>query len=171
MGVIRNQARRLLAAPFLLDGLASLRDPAPRAKELEPTVHRLSARYTWLPDDPELVVRVQGAASVLGATLLIAGKANRSACVLLAAQSVPTLLADLRAARGGDPQERSRLRATAVKDLSLLGALVLAATEPKKRPSPLRRETEHAVDRARRGSARVRAKAERQARALAARSR
>ncbi|TDQ54693.1 DoxX family membrane protein [Actinorugispora endophytica] len=155
MGVLRNQARRLLAVPFVLDGVAALRDPAPRAKEFAPAVHRLAERYPRLPDDPGLLVRLQGAAGVVGGLLLLAGRAPRTACALLAAQSVPTVLAGLRGATGGDPEDRARRRAAAVKDLSLFGALVLAATEPRKRPSHLRWEAEHAVGRIRRSTARA----------------
>ncbi|NYE45778.1 putative membrane protein YphA (DoxX/SURF4 family) [Spinactinospora alkalitolerans] len=149
----------MLAVPFLVDGVENLRDPAPRAKELAPTVHRLAQRYSWLPDDPELVVRVQGAAGVAGGTMLVLGKAGRLSCLVLAAQSVPTLMAEVRAFRSGDPEERTRVQSVAVRDVSLLGALLLAATEPKRRPPRLVYDAEHAVRSARRSSAKARRQA------------
>ncbi|MEY9213677.1 DoxX family protein [Thermobifida halotolerans] len=149
MGVLRNQARRLLAVPFVLEGITVLRDPIPRTKQLAPTVRQLAARYPSVPDTPETLVRLQGALGVVGGALLLAGRAPRTACALLAAQSAPTMLAELREAREGDPDDRARRRSTAVKDLSLFGALVLSATEPKKRPSRLRRQTGQAVRRLR----------------------
>ncbi|MFC7327720.1 DoxX family membrane protein [Marinactinospora rubrisoli] len=135
MRLLRTQARRMLAAPLVLEGLETLRDPSARADALAPTVRRLAGRNAWLPDDPELLARVQGAAGVAGGALLATGRAPRVACALLAAQSVPTLVAHLREFRDGTPETRGALRRTAVRDLSLLGALVLAATEPRHRPS------------------------------------
>ncbi|GAB3207887.1 DoxX family membrane protein [Marinactinospora thermotolerans] len=169
MGVLRKQVRRLLSAPFLLDGVETLRDPAPRAKELAPTVHRLAQRYSWLPDDPELLVRAQGATALAGGALLVTGKAGRLGCLLLAVQSVPTLYARYRGFRDGDPAEQGRARADAVKDVSLFSALLLVATEPKKRPSHLRWEAEHMARRARHTGARTRRRVERKARSTVGR--
>lgn len=171
MEVLRNQARRLLAVPFVLDGVAALRDPAPRVKEFTPAVHRLSRIYPWLPNDPELLVRLQGSAALTGGALLLLGWAPRTASVLLAAQSAPVLLTGLRGARDSAPEERVRHRSSAIKDLSLFGALVLAATEPKKRPSRLRWEAEHAVGQVRKSTARAQRKAARKAKSAAARRR
>ncbi|WP_158562868.1 DoxX family membrane protein [Marinitenerispora sediminis] len=135
----------MLAAPFVLEGLEALRNPASRADGLAPTVRRLAKRNAWLPDDPELAARALGAASVAGGALLATGRAPRAACLVLAAQAVPTLVARVRDARDGDPEARGALRRTAVRDLSLLGALVLAATEPRRRPSAPRRRAEAAA--------------------------
>ncbi|GAA3980541.1 DoxX family membrane protein [Thermobifida alba] len=159
MGVLRTQARRLLAVPFVLEGITVLRDPVPRAKQLAPVVRGLAARYPSVPEAPEALVRLQGVLGVAGGALLLAGRAPRTACVLLAVQSVPTVLAELREAREGDPDDLGRRRSTAVKDLSLFGALVLSATEPKRRPSRLRRQAAEAVGQLRTGPARSRRRA------------
>jgi len=132
---LRSQARRLLAVPFVLEGIALLRDPLPRAKQLAPVVRGLAERWPSVPDAPESLARLQGVLGVTGGALLLAGRAPRTACALLAVQSVPTVLAGLREAREGDPADRGRRRSEVVKDLSLFGALVLSATEPKRRPS------------------------------------
>lgn len=140
MGILRKQAQRLLAVPFVLDGIETLRDPVPRAKTLAPTLQRLHERYPWLPEDPLVLVRAQGAAATAGGALLLTGRFTRAASLLLAAQCVPTIAAKGQEARHtAEPAERQRRRGDLIKDLSLLGALVLSATEPRRRSARARR--------------------------------
>ncbi|MDA0566532.1 DoxX family membrane protein [Streptomonospora sp. S1-112] len=163
MGVLRKQLQRLLAAPFIVDSVETLRDPEPRAEALAPMVSRLSKRYAWVPDNPVLVVRVQAAAGVGAGTLLLLGKGTRLACVVMAAQAVPSIVA---AAQG---QAVPSAREGAIKDLGLLGALVLVATEPRRRPPKVVYDAQHAVHHARRSTARARKRAGRAARRVSTR--
>lgn len=156
MGIFRKQARRLLALPFLLDGVENLRNPEPRAEELKSAVHRLSERFPWFPDDPALVVQAQAATGVAGGALLVTGRAQRAASLLLAVQSVPTLIAEGGAIKRHSPDAR---RGVAVRDLSLVCALLLSATEPKRRPPRVVYDAEHAVARVRRGADRAKSRA------------
>ncbi|PSK97416.1 DoxX-like protein [Murinocardiopsis flavida] len=165
MGIFRTQARRLLALPFLLDGVENLRNPEPRAEELKSAVHTVSARFPWFPDNPALVVRVQAATGVVGGTLLVSGRAQRAASLLLAVQAVPTLVAEAGAIKRHSPEAR---RGVAVRDLSLVGALLLSATEPKRRPPRVVYDAEHAVARVRRGADRAKSRAKLARRAVQA---
>ncbi|MBV2363426.1 DoxX family membrane protein [Streptomonospora nanhaiensis] len=153
MGVLRIQLQRLLAAPFIVDSVETLRDPEPRAEALAPMVSRLSKRYPWVPDNPVLVVRAQAAAGIGAGTLLLFGKGTRLACVVMAAQAVPSIVA---AAQG---HTAPSAREGAIKDLGLLGALVLLATEPRRRPPKVVYDAQHAVRHARRSTARARRRA------------
>lgn len=107
-------------------------------------MQRLAERYPQVPQDPLLLVRAQGAAAVAGGTLLLTGRFPRLASAILAVQCAPTIVAKNEEARHeADPAERQRRRADLVKDLSLLGALILSATEPRRprRRSPTSGDT------------------------------
>lgn len=136
MGILRTQARRLLGVPFVMDGVSVLRDPTPRAQQLAPLIRNLALRYPSVPNAPEALARLHGIIGVLGGALLCFGRAPRTACALLAVQSVPTVLTELRTFREGRPDDLGGHRAATAKDLSLLGALVLSATEPKRKRCP-----------------------------------
>jgi len=140
MGVLRKQLQRLLAAPFIVDSVETLRDPQPRADALAPTVGRLHTYYRWIPDNPVLLVRAQAAVGAGAGTMLLLGKGTRLASVVLAAQTVPTLVA---ASQG--KLAYSAGRDTAVKDVGLLGALVLTATEPRRRAPKVVHDARHAA--------------------------
>ncbi|PRY02043.1 putative membrane protein YphA (DoxX/SURF4 family) [Allonocardiopsis opalescens] len=127
----------MLAVPFVLSGVQQLREPGPPADALAPVLRRLSGRYPWVPDDPETVVRLQGALGVAGGALLLLGWNRRLACAALAVHMVPNLLVEYRL-RGEDGERKGGSDRLA-RDLGLLGAVLMVATEPKKRPSSLRR--------------------------------
>ena len=76
MTVVRRLARPMLAATFVKGGLDSLRHPAARAEMAAPVIHAL-AEPLRLPDDPELLVRANGAAMVAAGTLLGLGRLPR----------------------------------------------------------------------------------------------
>ncbi|MEP7370504.1 MAG: hypothetical protein ABI662_12665, partial [Dermatophilaceae bacterium] len=64
MTVVRRIARPMMAAIFVTSGLDTLRHPAKPAETVAPLVKTLSGRLN-LPDDPELIVRANGAAMLL----------------------------------------------------------------------------------------------------------
>ncbi|GAB3453704.1 hypothetical protein GCM10027570_33100 [Streptomonospora sediminis] len=140
MGVLRKQLQRLLAAPFIVDSVETLRDPHPRAEALAPMVARLHSYCPQVPDNPVLLVRVQAAAGVGAGAMLLLGKGTRAACAVMALQTVPSLIA---ASRGKVSDAAGR--DTAVKDIGLLGGLVLTATEPRRRPPKVVHDARHAA--------------------------
>ncbi|MDT0304007.1 DoxX family protein [Streptomonospora wellingtoniae] len=159
MGVLRKQLQRLLAAPFIVDSVETLRDPHPRAEALAPAVSRVHASCPWIPDNPALVVRAQAVAGVGAGTMLLLGRGTRTASLVLAAQAVPSLVA---AAQGNVWDSAGR--DSAVKDIGLLGALVLTATEPRRRPPKVVHDVRHAARDARKAASRAGKAAGRRAR-------
>lgn len=126
-------ARPLVAAPFILTGLETIRDPGTRAEQVAPTIKPLADRMEWLPTkDPETLVRIQGALSVGAGIMLTVGRFKRLSTFLLAAQMIPTLLAEHHYWTEDDPERRADERSHLLKNASLLGALILVATEPRK---------------------------------------
>ena len=63
MTVVRRIARPMLAAIFVANGLDALLHPSARAQKAAPMVKKLSGPL-HLPDDPELLVRANGATMV-----------------------------------------------------------------------------------------------------------
>ena len=89
MTVVRRLARPLLAAMFIDGGLDALRHPSAKLAKAEPIVHKIAAPL-HLPDDPELLIRANGAAMVGAGTLFAAGRFPRLSALVLAATLVPT---------------------------------------------------------------------------------
>lgn len=139
MTVLRRVARPLLASMFISGGYGAVRDPArlvPTAKPVTgPVTTRVAPRTSLLPEDPERLVRLNGAVQ-LGAGLLLAlGRAPRLASAALAATLVPTTLAAHRYWTIEDPGERAAQRNHFLKNASLLGGLLVAAADTHGKPS------------------------------------
>lgn len=132
----------MVAAPFIMTGLETLRDPGIRAERVAPTIKPLADRIGWLPKDPETLVRIQSALGVGAGFMLTVGRFKRFSTLVLAAQMVPTLLTEHRYWAEDDPARRADERSHLFKNASLLGALILVATEPHKglRAAALRRQ-------------------------------
>jgi uncharacterized membrane protein YphA (DoxX/SURF4 family) len=165
MTVVRRLARPLLAASFVTGGLDSLRNPKPQDDPLTPA---LASRIRYLPEDPEALARVTGAVQVGGGALLALGKLPRLSAALLAASLVPTALSEHRFWDESDPQRKSQQRASFLKDLGLLGGLVLASVDTEGRPGLVwraRHASHHAATRTRQTRRAARREARRAARA------
>jgi uncharacterized membrane protein YphA (DoxX/SURF4 family) len=134
MHIMRIIARPFVAAPFVVTGLETLRDPGPRAELAAPVIKPLADRVTWLPSkDPETLVRVQAAVSVGAGALLALGRFQRLCTLLLAAEMVPSLLTEHRFWQEDDPARRATARTQLLKNAGLFGALLLAGTAPSGR--------------------------------------
>lgn len=133
MQIIRTIARPLVAAPFVVTGLETLRDPGPRAERVAPVLKPLADRASWLPSkDPETLVRVQAALSIGAGALLALGRCQRLTTLLLAAEMVPTLLTEHRFWHEDDPAVRATERTLMLKNAGMFGALLLAGAAPSR---------------------------------------
>ncbi|MFB4312578.1 DoxX family protein [Actinomadura sp. 21ATH] len=147
MRPITTLARPLVAAPYIMTGLETLRDPRPRAEQVAPTVKPIADRLEWLPTkDPETLVRAQGALSLGTGVLLLTGRFRRLTAFLMAAQLVPTLATEHRYWTEDDPERRGSERSHLLKNAGLFGALLMVATEPRRSPkvAELRRQAREA---------------------------
>jgi uncharacterized membrane protein YphA (DoxX/SURF4 family) len=123
MQIIRTIARPLVAAPFMVTGLETLRNPVPRAEKVAPTLKPLADRVSWLPSkDPETLVRIQGAISLGAGALFTLGRFQRLTTLLLAAEVVPALLTEHQFWKEDDPDRRVTERALMLKNAGLFGA-------------------------------------------------
>jgi uncharacterized membrane protein YphA (DoxX/SURF4 family) len=132
--MIRKIARPMLAALFVTSGVDALLHPAARAKMATPLLDLVGPKL-GLPDDKELMVRADAVAMVTGGALLATGRVPRLAAAILAASLVPTTIAGHAFWEESDPEERRRERTQFLKNLGLLGGLLLASVDTAGKPS------------------------------------
>lgn len=133
MTLVRRVARPMLASTFLVSGIDALRHPAGRAEMASPLLSKLGPAL-GLPDDQETIVRANGAAMVLGGVMLATGRLPRVGAALLATSLVPTTLAGHRFWEESDPARRASAQTGFVKNVSMLGGLLIAAVDTAGRP-------------------------------------
>jgi uncharacterized membrane protein YphA (DoxX/SURF4 family) len=124
----------MLASMFVAGGLDQLRRPQTKVAQAE-KVAATVAQTLHLPEDPVTLVRINGAVQLGAASLLAIGKLPRLAAAALAASLVPTTLAGHRFWEEHEPGRRTMQRVSFLKNVSMLGGLVLAATDTEGRPS------------------------------------
>ena len=142
----------MLASIFVVSGVQSLTKPDAKAEtagrvteRIKPLLERADPR---IPTDARTLVRIKGASDVVAGLALATGHFTRPAAAVLAANLIPTTIA-------GHPfWDRSRPDAAAqrtqfLKNLGLLGGLLLAAVDTEGRPG-LSYLAGHAVDRSQR---------------------
>lgn len=119
----------MLASIFIIAGFETMRSPERVVKQAEPVVRSLAEFVDFVPDDTERAVRVNAAVQVVGGALLAAGWLPRLAALALAATLVPTTVAGHRFWEYEDPQERAQQRIHFLKNLSILGGLLIVAAD------------------------------------------
>jgi putative oxidoreductase len=174
MTVVRRLARPMLAAMFIDGGLDQLRHPSSKLAKAEPVIHMLAGPL-HLPDDPELLIRANGAAMVGAGALLATGRFPRLAALVLAGSLVPTTVAGHRFWEEADPIQKRNQRLHLLKNVSLLGGTLLAVVDTGGKPGVPWRTRRVAKDAARtartaRREAKLTARAAKAETRLAARS-
>jgi uncharacterized membrane protein YphA (DoxX/SURF4 family) len=155
MTVVRRLARPLLASSFVAGGVDALREPGPKVPAAEHVAPPVAARLPFLPEDPEALVKINGAVQVAAGSMLALGRFPRLSSVLLAASVVPTTLAGHRFWEQSDPDAKAQHKVQFLKNLGLLGGLMLAAVDTEGRPG-LAWRTRHATRHAAAGTRRTR---------------
>ncbi len=140
----RSLARPLLAGIFVSGGIEALRDPRPRVEKAAPMVPRISDPL-GLPADPDLLVKVNAGVQVGAGVLLAIGKVPRLAALALIGSTIPTTYVGHRFWELGDKESRTQQRVHFLKNLGLIGGLVLAAVDNGGAPSVSWRVRRHAT--------------------------
>jgi putative oxidoreductase len=138
----------MLASTFIIAGLNTLRDPGRVVPAAEPVVRPVADRLSFVPDQTEQAVRLNAAVQVVAGSLLALGRLPRLSALAIAATLVPTTYAGHRFWEADDKQERAQQRIHFLKNLSMLGGLLLAAADTAGNPS-LAWRSRHAVKSAR----------------------
>ena len=175
MTVLRRVARPLLASIFISGGIDAVRNPAAKAVAAEAVTPQITSRIPALQGkDTEQLVRINGGVQVGAGSLLAIGRFPRLAALALAASIVPTTAAGHRFWEKDDQLQRTQQRIHFLKNLSILGGLLLAAADTEGQPG-IGWRTKHtaghagaAVERSRRKARRAARTAKREAKLAAA---
>ena len=150
MTIVRLAARPLLASMFVVGGIDAVRNAGQRADAAEPvtdTLVPLLRKYVpQLPEDPQQLVRINGAVQAGAALMLATGRLPRLSSAVLAATLVPTTAAGHRFWEQDDPQARAAQRIHFFKNASMLGGLLLAAVDTEGKPGVAWRARRAAAD-------------------------
>lgn len=133
MSLIRRVARPMLAAMFVTGGLDQLRHPAKQAPKVAPLADKV-APSMGLPNDPELLVRANGAAMVGAGSLFAMGRMPRISAAVLATTLVPTTYVGHPFWVEKDPAMKARQKNAFLKNLAVIGGLMIAAVDTEGRP-------------------------------------
>src|ERR1700722_17985005 len=135
MALTRRIARPMLASIFVVGGLDALQHPEGKAKKAEVVTEPLGDNVGGIPVDPETLVRINGAVQIGAGVLLATGRFRRLASLALIGSIIPTTYAGHRFWEETDPVTRAQQKVHFLKNLGLLGGLILAAFDTEGQPS------------------------------------
>jgi uncharacterized membrane protein YphA (DoxX/SURF4 family) len=144
MTLLRSTARTMLASYFVVSGVKALRSPeslVPAAEPLVDTVVPKVQRFApeqvadVVPTDAKTWVRINGVLELAGGLALATGKGRRLGAALLALSLVPTTIGKYPFWKRSDPLERATDRDHFLKNVSLLGGVLIASRDTEGRPS------------------------------------
>jgi uncharacterized membrane protein YphA (DoxX/SURF4 family) len=151
-------------------GARALANPeglVPQAKSFTDRVGPALAKFdSRLPSDARALVKLNGATQLAGGLLLATGHLTRPAAAVLAGSLIPTTVAGHPFWTADSGPERRSHEIHFIKNLGLLGGLLLAAADTEGRPG-LRWRASHAVGRTQRSARRIARTAKREARIAA----
>lgn len=138
--LVRRLARPMLSSIFVYAGFNSVRSPDHAAPAAAPVVDKIRSLLpgpvaALVPADPADAVRLNGGVQVVGGLLLATGRVPRIASLALAGSLVPTTLAGHAFWQESDPARRKQQQLQFLKNLSLMGGLLIAAADTEGKPS------------------------------------
>jgi putative oxidoreductase len=136
--ILRRIARPMMAAVFVSGGIDTLRNPKPRVDTAAPVIEKTGQT------DPELLVKVNAVAQVAAGTALGLGKLPRLSALVLAGSLAPTTVVGHRFWEKDNAADRGAQRTHFLKNVGLLGGLLIAAADTHGKPS-LAWRTKHAT--------------------------
>ncbi len=135
MALSRRIARPLLASIFVVGGLDAVRHPAGKAKKARVVSEPLSEKSELIPSDPETLVRINGGIQIGAGLLLATGTFRRLAALTLIGSIIPTTYAGHRFWEETDEATRAEQKIHFLKNLGLLGGLILVTFDTEGEPS------------------------------------
>ena len=117
----------MLAGVFIAGGMEALSNPEPRAQVAKPVVEKVARAVPFAPKDPVTAVSVNALVQLGAGGLLGAGIVPRLTSLALAVSIVPTTLAGHPFWDIEDPVQRARQRTQFLKNMAILGGLLVVA--------------------------------------------
>ncbi|WP_018587018.1 DoxX family protein [Salinispora arenicola] len=167
MTPIRSLARVMLSGILVVDGARSLATPDRLAPAAEPVTDRvaplLRRAVPGVPTDTKTLIRANGAVQFGAGLLLATGRFTRPVALVLAGTLVPGTIIGHPFWTDADPATRVNNQLHFLKNLGLLGGLLLAAADTEGKPG-LRWRASHRIGHSQRSVRRAARTARRQAR-------
>jgi putative oxidoreductase len=127
--MLTTLARPMLSAIFISGGIEALKDPQPEAQMSEDVGPPIAGKI-GLPEEPELLVKINGGVQVGAGALLALGRLPRLSAFALACSLVPTTIAGHAFWDIDDPEAKAGQQMHFLKNVGLLGGLLLAMAGP-----------------------------------------
>ncbi len=128
MRIARGVARLLTGSAYAVLGYDAFRTPGGRVDTAGPTLEAIRS-VVPLPQDDELLVRVNGATQAVAGTTLALSVLPRTSALAIAGSLVPTTIAGHAFWTVDDPLQRKAQRTQFLKNAALLGGLILVALD------------------------------------------
>ena len=125
----------MVASIFVIQGYETFRRPERVAPRAESVVRPLAERIPAVPAKTEDAVRLNGAVQMVAGLLLALGRFPRLSALALAGTLVPTTAAGHRFWEAEEQADRAQQRIHVLKNLSMLGGLLIAAADTAGNPS------------------------------------
>ena len=144
MTLLRSTARTMLASYFIVSGVKAVRNPEalvaaaePLVDTVVPQVQRFAPEQVGelVPTDVKTWIRINGILELAGGLALASGKGRRLGASLLALSLVPTTIGKYPFWRHSDPEERAAAKEHFLKNVSLLGGVLIASRDTEGKPS------------------------------------
>lgn len=154
MSIIRIIARPLLATGFVVNGVDAFRNSSRSAEHLAPVltgVERAVPKAKSAVSNSAVVAQGLAAAQVTAGVAYGLGKFPRTAASVLVVTTSLNAYLDFQAAEHGSKEQKAARRNSGLKNVSLIGATMLATVDTNGRPS-LAWRAKHFVDSATKSS-------------------
>lgn len=138
--IIRRLARPMLSTIFIAGGVNALRDSAEHAQAAKPWLDKTVGRQSEnipdsVPTEPETLVRIDAGVKIGAGALLALNKLPRLSSAALLGSLVPTTLANHAFWELEDEGQRQAQMTQFMKNVSLAGGLIIAASDTGGKPS------------------------------------
>src|SRR4051794_19781673 len=138
--ILRRVARPLLATIFVWGGANALRQLEGHVRTVEPFLDQTAGKAAdklpdAVPTEPRTLVQIDAVVKIGAGLALAFGRLPRLAALLLAGSLVPTTLAAHQFWTVEDDGERAAQQVQFLKNLGLLGGLLIASADTEGRPS------------------------------------
>src|SRR4051794_14931894 len=140
MTLIRLIARPMLASMFVMGGVDSLRHASGKVSKAEkvtgqvPTLAQKIAPGLPVPTDPATLIRINGGVQVLAGLALATGRMPRLSALALAGSLAATTYAGHPFWEEKDNAARAGQRTQFLKNVSMMGGLLLAGVDTEGKP-------------------------------------
>lgn len=138
--IIRRLARPMLATIFIAGGINAMRDAEGHAQAAKPWLDKTVGQQAGnlpegVPTDPVTLIQIDAGVKIGAGTLLAMGKFPRLSSMALLGSLVPTTLATHAFWEFEDEGQKQMQMTQFMKNVSLAGGLIIAASDTAGKPS------------------------------------